>query len=177
MSVHSVITEGFGSFGSVGLVVTEGFLSSDTPSVIVTTPGGGSGYPVGPSVYWQNRGKLKKRKLLDENVTEWVEELYAELTAPDIPKIARREAGKVVKEFADTKAKVPQPGMVDWQALSLESRSVQGLIELWRKQFEDALETRQAEEDEQVVMMLMEHRRKKLLPLVELIAMWMKDDD
>lgn len=89
--------------------------------------GGGSGY------------SSIRRKRVDQSVREWVDELYAELTAPAMPKSVRREAGRIVRPFAESaKAKVPAVSAVDWDALAEEAQKVRALLDLWERTVHEA---------------------------------------
>lgn len=92
--------------------------------------GGGGGGGGSPSFH---------RKRAGQSVREWVDELYAELTAPEMPKSVKREAGRIVRPFAEAaKAKVPAVSAVDWDALVEEAQKVRALLDLWERTVQEA---------------------------------------
>lgn len=92
MSAAAVITEGFGSFGSVALVVTQGFGTAapppPNPPPTVVTAGGKSRkwYRVGNRVYKATEQEL--RQILEALV---IEEVEPEAT-PELPDVQERPA-------------------------------------------------------------------------------------
>lgn len=114
---------------------------------------------IGPTVNWQAGGSgypvriRRARKRLDQTVAEWVDGLYAEMTAPEAPKDVRLEAARLAKPLSRTPAaKVPAPDTIDWQAFAREAAKVRALLALWER--EAARRDLEDEEDEFMVGLL-----------------------
>lgn len=115
----------------------DGMGGSVTPPTPTPAIGGGGGAWYGPHSY--------KRKRLGRKVEEWVDEMYAEIVASKLPKEVKREAGAIVRPFVEqSKQKVPEPGKVDWAALSLEMDAVRAIVRIWEREF------REEEEEEEM---------------------------
>lgn len=104
----------------------------------------------GGRVYYQGQRKHKYRKRLGENVRDWVDKLYEDLTAPEMPAAVKQEAAKVVKPHSETpKAQVPAVSSVDWGAISGEARAVNSLLALWEREVERQLVAQRMEMEAQ----------------------------
>lgn len=115
----------------------------NTAEEVAAFPVGGSGYPA-PHGSW-------KRKRLGQHVSEWIDELYAELTEPEVPKAVTAKAVAIVKPYVGAGAKaVPQPQVIDWKALERDAEKVSALLALWTDEME-----RQAilDDDDEIVML------------------------
>lgn len=104
-------------------------------------------------VYYQGGKKRKHRKRIAENVREWIDEAYAEMTSPQAPKEVRVAAAKIVKPVANTKYAVPRASQVDWSALVEEQQKIQQLLSLYEKVDSEYRQMRAEIEDEDAVIM------------------------
>lgn len=119
------------------------------PTGPVTVVGAGGG------IYYQDQRRRKHKKRLQENVRDWIDEVYAELTAPEAPKAIRKEAAKVVKPLAESRAKVPAASTVDWSELVEQSQRVEQLLALYEKldaDFKRARIEAQIEDEDAVIL-------------------------
>lgn len=104
-------------------------------------------------VYYQGGKKRRHKKRLAENVREWIDEAYAEMTAPEAPREIRVAAAQIVKPVAQSKAPIPAASQVDWGALAAEGQMVKELLALYER-VETEKRRLQAEiEDEDAVLM------------------------
>lgn len=116
-------------------------VNAPTPPTPAPSTGGGGGW-YGPHSY--------KRKRLRQNIDQWVDEMYAEIVAADLPKAIKQEAGKIVRPFVDERRqKIPEPEKVDWAALRSEASAIRSLYELWVRVMD--------EEEEEEILFLMMH--------------------
>jgi len=95
--------------------------------------GGGGGFVI--------RGK---HRTLHETVKDWVDEVYQELTAPEVAPAVQKEAAKIVKPFAHSRKTIPVASNVDWQQLARDHERVNRLIDLWQRE----LAAREADDEE-----------------------------
>lgn len=118
------------------------FTNGPTPTPPTPTPGGGGGAGGGgwyPKTHAYGRANWRKKKW-DQQVTAWVDasasEMYADLTASDMPKAVRKEAAALVRPFSESKG-IPNPQVVDWDALAADASAVLELLSLWRREADD----------------------------------------
>ena len=109
-----------------------------------TQPGGG--------IYYQGGRKRKHVKRITENVREWIDGVYADLTAPSAPVEVRKQAAAIVKPHAETKKAIPQVSQVDWSGVAQEARKVRALLDLYAEVDADYRAFRARVEDEDAVL-------------------------
>jgi hypothetical protein len=92
-----------------------------TPHVVppASLGGGGGGYGT-PS--W-------KRRKIDQDIVEWVEEIHAELSAPEAPAVSV-EVAEAVRPFVAKNA-------IDWKALRKDAEATRKLLEAWQRQLSE----------------------------------------
>ena len=145
MSVGSILTLGFGNFGSVNLVPTLGYGESAPPTP-VEIPQGGSGYPV-----WRKREPKTASNSLDRLWDLVAKEHYEAIVASSLPKSVKREAAAIVKPFASGRKAMPTVAQVDWQALDRDASAVAALLALWS----DEIRQREIDADDEEILMMM----------------------
>jgi hypothetical protein len=64
---------------------------------------------------------------MPQMVDEWFEAYEA---LRDLPAV-KKEAAAIVKPYAETRAKVPPPAAIDWEAFSRDAEATLALFELW----------------------------------------------
>lgn len=106
----------------------------------------------GGGIVYDHRIRRKKGKGITENVREWIDDVYADLTAPTAPAEVRKQAAAIVKPHADTKKAVPEASQVDWAALAGEARKVRELMDLYARIDADYRAFRAQIEDEDAVL-------------------------
>lgn len=129
-----------GSFGT-----SWGSSWGDGVTTTTRQPGGG--------VIYDHKYPRKHRKRLTENVREWIDEAYAEMTSPQAPAEVRKQAAEIVKPHADTKKAVPTASSVDWSALAEEARKVEQLLSLYERIDAEYRRHRMEMEDEDAILM------------------------
>lgn len=155
MSVSTIVTLGFGSYGVVNFIPTLGYGDYGV-SPASDIPMGGSGHP---SVYWQ--GKRKKRTLqqqpekhLRHILDRVVAEYYGEIVDADVPASVKAEAGKLVKPYADKKGRfksVPTVEQIDWNAVQQNADAVGAILRIWS----DEIERRARDDDDDEAILLL----------------------
>lgn len=94
-------------------------LRGSAPPLPVLAGGGG---------FHKGKKRRKRHKHVDEILSD-IEKIYADLQ--DTPQ--RQTAGEIVRPYAATDAKVPQPVSVDWVALERDAQKVAALMALWHQ--------------------------------------------
>lgn len=122
----------------------------------------------GGRVYYQGQRKHKYRKRLGENVRDWVDKLYEDLTAPEMPPAVKQAAAKVVKQNSASKASVPSPASIDWGAVAGEARAVNALLALWEQEVEKQMRAEQerVEMEKKRIRMMIEDEDAVLMSLL-----------
>lgn len=107
---------------------------------------GQSGTPPAPVVQAVQLGGRGKRddSLIYRVLRKWdeieaaqrvdvAERVYEALTEPEIAEPVRKQAAKIVRPYVETKAKIPPPSAVDWDALEHNIKKLRALIDLWER--------------------------------------------
>lgn len=116
-----------------------------TPVEPTPSRGGGGG---GGGGFWLSH-KKRWKYLVDNWVDETLREKYEALL--EVPE-AKAQAAKVVKPFAETRAKTPQPATIDWAAVEASAQATARLIELYNKYLADQIRDQMIEaEDEHIL--------------------------
>jgi len=128
------------------------FILHQVPSVVVVVEEAilaGAGYPV-----YEVPGKKKKRVKrhnIDEVLELAMRELYELATDEDVPLETQEAVAKLVKPFAESKARIPEASTVDWVALERSAATVEKLLALWQAEID------QDNEDEEIILKAYRH--------------------
>lgn len=129
MSIRTVVTRGYGSFGSIDAVTVRGFLAESTPpSPPPATVGGAgaTGYdggrrrrdPVTARVDYAER----------ERIAAELRDLYREIVEPPAeaaPQAVQQAAGDLVAPFAPVSAPaVPSVASIDWAGIAEDAKAL-----------------------------------------------------
>ncbi len=145
MSVATVITGGFGSFGTIALVIRDGYGSGAyVPPVVPAVPSGVA--HGGGGIRWSSRERPKRRRAsLAEVVDLAVQEVVTELRRAGDGQVQEQVAAIVAPHVV--KPKPRSRPRVDYDALEADVAAVRQLVALLREQRQ-----REIDEDEEEAM-------------------------
>ena len=109
--------------------------------------GGGAGHPV-----YKRRKWRELRNVIDEGL----QSVYREITAAGLPADVMGEAVKIVKPFADKKARfrsTVKPSEVDWTALQRDVELSRRLLELYEQHVGEQAWARMLEEEDEILLL------------------------
>lgn len=131
------------AYQGAGLFAYQG--SVDTPSSAGV--GGGAGHPI-----YKRRKWRELRNVLDEGL----QSVYEDLAAAGLPVDVMGEAVKIVKPFADKKARyrsTVNPSEVDWAALQRDAQLSRRLLELYERHMGEIAFARMLEDEDDILLM------------------------
>ena len=111
----------------------------------------GSGYPVYDVGHPGKKKKRIKRHNIDEVLDIAMCDIYELATEEGVPIEVQQEAARLVKPYAESKARIPEANTVDWVALERSAATIEKLLALWQEELDQNLE------DEDIVLMAYRH--------------------
>ena len=150
MSVGPILTLGLGAFtgGGFQYIPTLGYGTSGTPPAPADEVIGGAGHPV----YARRRKWRELRNVIDEGL----QAVYQELAAAGLPVDVMGEAVKIVKPFADKRARfrsTVKPSEVDWAALQRDAELSRRLLEIYEQHVGEQAWARMLEEEDEILLL------------------------
>ena len=154
MTVATVITFGYGTFGTVNFLPTLGYGTYGSTPTPTPTPGrsglGGDDVPRrNPNRGWDKEEWQRRRKDPIDAIEATLKQAYAELTGESAPISVLAKVEAIVKPVA--KVARGQPHVIDWTRLSAEYARVNALIRLWQEERDLQAEI---EDDDDFLMMM-----------------------
>lgn len=129
-------------------VLLGGSVADYAPPSTISSGGGGGG---GGRIYYQGKGRAYKRGTLDKQIDKILDDVIAERVYRGVVEAGEGKAvAKAVKPHTESRAAVPAPERVDWDALARDADAVSLLLQTWRR---IEREREIAEDDEEWMLM------------------------
>ena len=114
-------------------------------------PTGGAGGGAGRHVYRRRKWR-EVRNIIDDGL----QEVYADMLDAGLPRDVMGEAVKLVKPFADKKARFkaqPKASEVDWAAMERDAQLARQLIDIHTRYIADIAWARLLEEEDEILLL------------------------